>query len=99
MRLFWKNHIFIKIINYDCEYSENPFLTFETENYENENNIESEQFHQTILKESAEDFISNYTNRVNAFVDEFEEDEILDASRLMEIIFQITEFIKQKEWK
>lgn len=31
------------------------------------------------------------------FQEAFEEDEILDASRLMEIIFQITEFIKQKE--
>jgi hypothetical protein len=29
------------------------------------------------------------------FQEAFEEDETLDASRLMEIIFQVTEFVKQ----
>ncbi len=33
------------------------------------------------------------------FQEAFEEDEILDASRLMEIIFQVTEFVKQHPWK
>lgn len=56
-------------INYNCEYSENPFLNDESLDEEQILNFE-------IIKESVDDFLCNYPQRLENFLDEFEATEM-----------------------